>query len=690
MLFSSVGCSSNALQKSSLSSLAQRLPGLQIWKQGVSSFLFGANDTQEWSQNNVETSPTIQGALKDAHFSLMRTFFFDKSLADGHPTTDVEIEQRLKTVENSGMTCLGVLHNIFNVEFDKHVVTYAGSRCQLYEFGNEPDYNGISIETYLKQWNNTVPLLRKINPKAKFIGPVTYNDQGNKGFMRAFLVGVKASGILPDAVSFHWYPCYQDTQESCLSKAGSYGQVAEGVEASVREILGKDLPVGITEWNYDPGNPPPAYGDDPNFITRFSTDALHSMALAGVAFACQFDVASYGGYGRLDMFNVETNLPKPQYYAMKKLIQLYRPSDTPIQAVNTSVSSLSPTASSLIDTGPLISRGKQVYCFGNDAGAGGIGAIVNGHYGDWSFWRPSFSALPSWCAIHVGVGPTRLLLTWESDFIFDYISGKGLGPQNYSIAVSADSTNGADGIWRTIVTVSGNHTRVREHLLPFAGQSWVKMTVTKGQTQASQPYVFIDQIDLYNVSTSLNDTFFFSGDSVTAIAFSRFDANQPSFAELVHASIPQHFPAMLDGGLGGWNSDDAVQNINLWLTLNPDIHYWLLDWGMEDAFEQVSTDHFRTNLQFLVDKIKQAGHVPVLAHIPYTTMKKFDQEIQSLNVIIDQVTEENGLFSGPDFYQLFLTHLTTYLLSNGIDPTSEGAKAMNLAWFIVFRHTFYH
>src|SRR5215831_12157602 len=84
LLFSSIGCSSTTRQDSSVPTSAQNLPGLQVWKQGVSSFLFGANDTQEWSQNNVETSTAIQGALKDAHFSLMRTFFLDKSLADGH------------------------------------------------------------------------------------------------------------------------------------------------------------------------------------------------------------------------------------------------------------------------------------------------------------------------------------------------------------------------------------------------------------------------------------------------------------------------------------------------------------------------------------------------------------------------------------------------------------------------------
>src|SRR5437868_1587661 len=32
------------------------LPGQQRWKENVSSFLFGTNDTQEWVPNNVETS----------------------------------------------------------------------------------------------------------------------------------------------------------------------------------------------------------------------------------------------------------------------------------------------------------------------------------------------------------------------------------------------------------------------------------------------------------------------------------------------------------------------------------------------------------------------------------------------------------------------------------------------------------
>ena len=308
------------------------LPGQQMWKQGVSSFLFGTNDTQEWAGDNVETDPAVQQALKDAHFTLMRTFFFDKSLADGHATTDAEIEQRIQTVEKTGMACLGVLVNVMNAAFAEHVVRYLGSRCNLYEFGNEPDYNGISLEDYIKQWNTIIPLLRQINPQAKFIGPVTAGPcdddislTDTSCFLIGFLQGVKISGVLPDAVSFHWYPCYQgETEARCLSSASTYGQEYRKVATWVQSVLGKYLPVGISEWNYDPGVPPSDYGEA--FMRQFTTDALQSMIQARVDFAAQFDALSYSGYGGQDMFDLDQHAqPKAQYYAIKQIISQYRP-----------------------------------------------------------------------------------------------------------------------------------------------------------------------------------------------------------------------------------------------------------------------------------------------------------------------------------------------------------------------------
>ncbi len=324
VMISSIACTSTPQLPSKPVAVHLALPGQQIWQHDVSSYLFGTNDTYEWSANNIQTQPKIQQALRDAGFTLIRTFFPDEA-------SDSVISQRVQTIENSKAQCLGVITNIYHTSFDEHLVRYLGSRCVLYEFGNEPDWNNISIQGYLQQWNMLIPLLRKINPAAKFIGPATYNPLGKNNFMQNFLQGVKASGVLPDAVSFHWYPCWQDSEASCLSKTSSAGTSAIEVEAQVQAILGKALPVGITEWNYDPGNPPPSYGDDATFMTKFTTEALASMIQGGVSFACQFDAASYSGYGHLDMINVTNNQPKPQYYAIKSVIQHYRPSTTSSQ-----------------------------------------------------------------------------------------------------------------------------------------------------------------------------------------------------------------------------------------------------------------------------------------------------------------------------------------------------------------------
>jgi lysophospholipase L1-like esterase len=673
MIVCCIACSSGSKTNNpSAKPSSQLLPGQQIWKQGVSSFLFGTNDTEEWSSQNLETQPDIQDSLRSAGFTLIRSFFQDNA-------SDSDNEQRIKAIENSGAHCLGVITNIFNATYDEHLVQYLGSRCLMYEFGNEPNYNNISLDSYLKQWNNLIPKLRHINPAAKFIGPADYTPTST--FMGGFLRGVESSGILPDAISFHWYPCYQDTESDCLSKANTAGQAATSVRQLVKSILGKDFPVGITEWNFDPGNPPPSYGDDSNFITSFTQTALRSMLQAGVSFACQFDAASYAGYGHLDMFNVETGAPKPQFSAIKSIIAQYRPAQS-------SSGGLPPSTDAY---GTLVSRGKPVYCSANNSGPGGSQAIVNGHYGAYSYWAVLKSHLPSWCAIHVGAGPTRLLLTWDYDFNRDaYISKQNDIPRDYTISVSSDSTNGADGTWLRVAQVSGNEASTREHTLPFTGKSWVKMTVTSGEPDSMDNFIVINQIDLYNASTTkeLNNSFFFSGDSITAFAYSRFDEIQPSFVEDVHKTFPQLFPAMIDGGTGGATSIDAIQNIDLWLSLNPDIHYWLLEWGTNDAFGSANSASFQSNLQTIVDKIKQAGHVPILADLPYTNRPgdaALNQEIEALNAVIDKVTKENGLIPGPNFYQLFSQHAQTYLSSDGIHPTSAGAIAMNLAWFQALR-----
>jgi len=291
-----------------------------------------------------------------------------------------EIEKRMQTIETSGMTCLGVFKDIrtdvknhndpdwthkrikdpdnpavleSDLEFAKKVVSYLGNRCNLYEIGNEPDLDEypdnsgrvvphLTIDEYMERWNEFVPALRAINPNAKFIGPVTYNAQGNDCvypsgdcYMRLFLQKAKASGVLPDAVSFHWYPCDNAQFKSCLqlvtqshdpiNNPTTFAHAIREVKGWIREIMGKDIPLGITEWNFDPGSNP--LGENANFMTKFTNLALNGpngMISAGLDFANQFDAQDYGGYGHLDMFDIKNNdQPKAQYYAIKNMISQY-------------------------------------------------------------------------------------------------------------------------------------------------------------------------------------------------------------------------------------------------------------------------------------------------------------------------------------------------------------------------------
>lgn len=341
--------------------------------------------------------------------------------------------------------------------------------------------------------------------------------------------------------------------------------------------------------------------------------------------------------------------------------------------------------------GPLVSRGKPVYCYKSNAQVGGANAITSGKYGAWSFWGSPINELPTWCAIHIGAGPSRLMVVWYSDYdAFDYIQDTGRMPQNYTLLVSSNSTNGSDGDWRVVTTVTGNQARVRESVIPFAGEEWLKMVITKAPDHPSQSSLLVDQIDCFDVSSGTQDTALFQGDSLTALAYSQVSAIAPSFSDLAHKDDPALYPSMLNEGMGGWTSGSAVTHIDTWLALNPDIHYWLLGWGTNDALLRVDPAVFRSNIQTLVSKIEAAGHVPVLARIPAVRQTtphdvRVNQRIQALNAEIDDVTQMNRLIIGPNLYSLFYAHQTTFYSKDGIHPNSVGEKAMNIAWYQAMR-----
>jgi hypothetical protein len=149
--------------------------------------------------------------------------------------------------------------------------------------------------------------------------------------MRNFLKGAKAARVLPDAVSFHWYPCDNATDGfngngNCgPAQAATYATVTKEVKGWIASDLGVNVPLLITEWNFDPGSNP--LGENASFMSQFTSASLKSMISAGLDGAFQFDAQSYGGYCHLDMFDscTGTDQPKAQFNALRDVIKQYYP-----------------------------------------------------------------------------------------------------------------------------------------------------------------------------------------------------------------------------------------------------------------------------------------------------------------------------------------------------------------------------
>jgi hypothetical protein len=410
------------------------LPGQQNWG-GASSYIFGTNDTQEWGADNIETDPhnIIQPSLKAAHISLIRSFMFHHSLADNHRTTMAEIETRLKTIENSGAQCLGVIKFIetdpanpgtdpagdTDLDFAKQVVSYAGNRCNIYEFGNEPDADGTTVDTYYKRWNEFVPILKQINPNAKFIG----GAGGSPNFTKQFMAEVKATGgPVPDALDIHLYPCSNDTADSCTTKVNNYFvSNIQDMQNAAQAIYGFPIPVGVGEWNVDASaNKSP--GDDPTFVTSFYQTAIAQMIQAGAVFATQFDAQSQV-WGSLDMFDVTNNdQPNAQYTAMKQIISQYYPGNsTPTPASSkTATITVSPATSTLTVNAPTT-----------------VNVVVNGG-------GQAFNAAQATVAVSSNLTITGINTSPTNACNFTYVSGSNPTTTNPSFAgaiLSSSSTS---------------------------------------------------------------------------------------------------------------------------------------------------------------------------------------------------------------------------------------------------------
>lgn len=304
------------------------LPG-QTLVNGVSNFIFGANMSTDYTTHTVRNTPQIQALIKSAGFTIMRC-----SIPQGSSSSLIEETASACAAMNTAM--LVILHHS-DLAWNTQLVTQLGSRCNLYEFSNEPDLGGITWQEYLGFWNTHIPAMRKLNPNAKFIGPVLGVFANVDNYLTPWLQGCKTSGVMPDALSYHIYPCTgsQWTASTCSARSTSFIGAAQKIQSVCNSLNLPQLPQCLTEWNIDAESPVHSFALDPNFVPGWTKSAIDSMVEAGLAMACVWDAAGNAAGGSDDLINTQTFQPdsKGQYAAMADRIAHYMsgaPTPTPV------------------------------------------------------------------------------------------------------------------------------------------------------------------------------------------------------------------------------------------------------------------------------------------------------------------------------------------------------------------------
>ena len=149
----------------------------------------------------------------------------------------------------------------------KYGVTYwgIGNEPNIYTLLKQADYE-YTPDNLNKDWRPIALAMKAADPTIKLMGPelsqwnetydATPKDPAKRDWMTEFL---KANGDLVDVVSVHRYPMYSPTNgpvtvQQLRENTRTWVAEVEYLRGLIREILGRDLPIAITELNSDPSD----------------------------------------------------------------------------------------------------------------------------------------------------------------------------------------------------------------------------------------------------------------------------------------------------------------------------------------------------------------------------------------------------------------------------------------------------
>jgi hypothetical protein len=361
---------------------------------------------------------------------------------------------------------------------------------------------------------------------------------------------------------------------------------------------------------------------------------------------------------------------------------------------------------------PRISYGRPAF------DAGGVLSVPltsGGERGRWhAAWRGDGEP---WLAVHAGVGPARLLVSWAAP-------RSGLGsecspPPGYRIESAASSTNGTDGDFRFELRVTDNTARARAHVIEFDGQSWLRITFERADVGRSdvgrsdigrsdtghsvgsedavdiQQPVGIERLDLHDASDGTDDVWLILGDDL-ARAGLMADPGEPGFAELIHERYPGYYPALIDETRSGERPAATLARIVELLETHSHVRHVAIAYaaaptGHEDAGANIdgnthgdadsNADAEAAALAALVSKLVAHDRRVTIARPPRPDERRgIDPHsgASSLDRTSVEVERRGDLVPGPDLRSWFAAH-PDQLDADG-RPTAEGRRAMRRLW----------
>ena len=203
------------------------------------------------------------------------------------------------------------------------------------------------------------------------------------------------------------------------------------------------------------------------------------------------------------------------------------------------------------------------------------------------------------------------------------------------------------------------------------------------------------------------------GDSITKGVGDNDLTNGKGYPPLLEDALGNAYLTIVNAGQAGEKASGGASRLASVLSQHPNVSLVLIQYGTNDARDNVSVNDFKNNMQQIITAVKNAGAKPLLAKIPigYTgtgllsppcdassdSAQAVDQRIREYNQAIDDLVYSNNIeiapgkrFIPPDFYTNFkMTSVDTSGKSveyyDCFHPNDVGYQSMARWWFYALK-----